>query len=501
MLYSTMEERLKLVSELWTKGVKLKEIAERLNISVSTVRRYVRKLGLQPRFRKIKGTSSWDSVAEQVVELWHKGAKVSDIARSVGVSKATIYSYLRHLGLKRQRPANVKVNEEKLREMVEMLESGATITEIARKLGVSRHTVQRHLKLICPSGLNGCNRRKLEAWELERAAEMWRAGAKLKEIAEHLGVSVYTVYLHLKKMGLINVNRRKISEDKIKQIAEMRLAGAKLKEIAERLNVKEGAVRYYLRKMGLTRSVKRKVEKKMESTGSVKRKVDENKLKQMVDLWHEGLTLKEIARQVGLNVYTVMDYLHKMGLKRRIRYPKPRISREELEALSKKYTDREIAEMYKVSKIYVYKLRRMYGIAKELQPARGETPTEVANTIIEALKEKCYITNRDLLKMGVVLDRRILKTLSELSSDVRRVKLKITSTSKYMVLQPRINGMSILYLPGCEDAVAELIVSNMVDLNVPRASITSLLKANGAPQELVEAVLKRVQSSVANRTP
>jgi len=312
--------------------------------------------------------------------------------------------------------------------------------------------------------------------------ELWAKRATVKEIAERLGVSSGTVRYYLKKMGLPAGRRRKVDEGKLKQIVEMRKSGAKIREIAERLSITRDAVRYYLRKAGLA--------------GVRQRKVDEGKLRQMVELWHKNLTLKEIARQVGLSEYTVIERLHMMGLRRRRKCP--RIGREELESLSRTLDDEEIAKMYSTSKICIRSLRRRYGILKRRRGVNWSV--EAANKIVEALRERCYTTNRDLLKAGVLLDSRVLKALHELSSEVRRVKLEATSTSRYTVLHPRAYGMSILYLPGCEDEVAELIVSNMVNVNVPKATITNLLKNNGAPEELIDAVIRRVQLAKLNRS-
>jgi len=311
---------------------------------------------------------------------------------------------------------------------------------------------------------------------LKLVSELWVKRATVKEIAERLGVSSGTVRYYLKKMGLSAGRRRKVDEGKLKQIVEMRMSGAKIREIAEQLGITRDAVRYYLEKAGLA--------------GARQRKVDEDKLRQMVELWHKNLTLKEIARQLGLSEYTVIEWLHMMGLRRRKRCP--RIGREELESLSRTMDDEEIAKMYNTSKICIRVLRRRYGILRRRR--RGVNwSVEAANKVVEALRERCYTTNRDMLKVGVLLDSRVLKALQELSSEVMRVKLETTSTFRYTVLHPRARGMSILYLPGCEDEVAELIVSNMVNVDVPKAAITNLLKANDVPEELIDAVHRRVQ--------
>jgi len=316
---------------------------------------------------------------------------------------------------------------------------------------------------------------------LKLVSEFWAKRATVKEIAERLGVSSGTVRYYLKKMGLSAGRRRKVDEGKLKQIVEMRMSGAKIREIAEQLGITRDAVRYYLEKAGLA--------------GARQRKVDEDKLRQIVELWHKNLTLKEIARQVGLSEYTVIERLHMMGLRRRRKCP--RIGREELESLSRAMDDEEIAKMYNTSKICIRALRRRYGILRRRSVKRS---VEAANKIVEALRERCYTTNRDMLKVGVLLDSRVLRALQELSSEVMRVKLETTSTFRYTVLHPRARGMSVLYLPGCEDEVAELIVSNMVNVDVPKAAITNLLKANDVPEELIDAVHRRVQLAKLNRS-
>jgi DNA-binding CsgD family transcriptional regulator len=262
-------------------------------------------------------------------------------------------------------------------------------------------------------------------------------------------------------------------------LIDMWYKGVKVKEIAKALGIPINKVSMYVRVLGLSPRGK--------SPANIKIKNEDLNL--IKEMWLDGATLKEIAEYFGVSEYTVGDYLRAMGLKRREIRKYPKIEKDYLEKLCKEgLTDEEIANIFHTSRLHIYRLRQKYGINKRaiiVEKSREKFEKSI-ETIVEILNEKGYVTSKELLEKGIKLHVKVLRELENVVEGIRWFRLTRTSTSKYSVFSAQLAGVIIIYLKGHENAVLNFLLSNLVNKRIPLASIKTVLKDDGASQELID---------------
>lgn len=267
-----------------------------------------------------------------------------------------------------------------------------------------------------------------------------------------------------------------LSNEQKETFTKMWHKGFRAEEIAKALGMTVNEVYVYAKVLGLSSGGK----------GPANRKIEYEDLGLIKEMWLNGATLDEIADYFGVSRRTIRDYLNAMGLERK-KKERPMIGKEELEKLCKRgLTDEEIARICGTSRSHISSLRRGYGINKRL--IKLEESKRKIEKIIDALRAKGYVTSKELLNEGIKLNSKLLEKLEEAIEDIRWFKLSHTSTSKYSILPAKFSQLIIVYLKGFEKAVLEFLFNNFVSKQVPLASIKVLLKANGAPQELVKSL-------------
>ena len=261
------------------------------------------------------------------------------------------------------------------------------------------------------------------------------------------------------------------------------LSGVKESEIARILGLRVNTVTIYAKILGLPPRSRRPPPNK---------KIKNEDIELIKEMWFNGATVKEIAEYFGVHETTILCYLHAMGLKRRTIRRCPDIPRDVLERLSLKgYTDEEIARIYNTSKNCVMRLRQKYGINKRVlvKRRRREKINKIIDMIVSYLNEKGYITSIELReKHGIRVDRKLLEELESDIDGIRWFKLKYTSTAKFSVFPVKFNNMTIIYLEGNEDKVIAFLLNNTIDKNVPLKVMKYLLKANSAPEGIINAL-------------
>jgi len=262
------------------------------------------------------------------------------------------------------------------------------------------------------------------------------------------------------------------------------LSGVKEAEIARILGIHVNKVSLYAKVLGLPRRGR---------GAPPNRKIRDEDVELIKEMWMNGATAKEIADYFGVRESTIQSYLRAMGLRRRERRKCPDIPREELEKLCLEgRSDAEIASMYNTSRNCIVKLRLMYGIDRRRILAtcrREERIREKAGKVMSALSEKGYTTSAELReKYSIRINRELLDSLKSLINGLEWFRLVYTSTARYSIFPPKFNNMTIVYLRGREKEVACFLLSNLVDRDTPKAALKILLKMNGAPEELVKTL-------------
>ena len=112
-----------------------------------------RKYEIYQEETEMIGTNAKRKRMEIVKQMYEEKKTEEEIAKKLGISKATVYSYLKELGLK----ANEK---EKLKKRIlEMYSGGVRIEEIGKSLKTSRKYIKGVLGI---AGLVSVNRRFIE---------------------------------------------------------------------------------------------------------------------------------------------------------------------------------------------------------------------------------------------------------------------------------------------------------------------------------------------------
>jgi transposase len=184
---------------------------------------------------------------QQIERWWASGASIAEIAERLEVSPTTVNWWLRVLRrdgaeLPRRggkgrppRPAS------ELRPVLRLHRQGVPPAEIARRLGLSRREIHNQAMALSRRGLWRPSSRRFSAEKLEGVAALAATRAPDREIADRLDLTLEEVSAHkqaLRRRGhhLPRPRYRYTSED-IAVVVALWTAGATYAEIAERFGI------------------------------------------------------------------------------------------------------------------------------------------------------------------------------------------------------------------------------------------------------------------------
>lgn len=306
-----------------------------------------------------------------------------EIAECLHVSLTSLYSKVKELGLKRKPRYKKKPIDINL--FKELLMLGAPDVNIAGKLGVCTDTViklkkkygfttqdkqriskgkkgsacRMHYKKtgtkpVCPTETN-----ILEKYS-DDIIQLLKNGTSKAEIARLYGVCYQTVYNFINLYGL-SAPVKKICNNQEPLIKEAFAAGESLEDISGKLKCHTGTVYNAVKSMKLTRD-----------KSSIKRKsVLNNQEEKIRQLYEQGVSGTEIARQLGVSYPCLYEFIHRKKFAQR---PLKRSSvfdghdEELMKMRDDKMTLEQIGEYFGVGRNAVwYRIRKLQSQNNEYQ--------------------------------------------------------------------------------------------------------------------------------------
>jgi len=171
------------------------------------------------------------------------------------------------------------------------------------------------------------------------------------------------------------------------------------------------------------------------------------------------------------------------------------IDKDVLKKLYKDFTDEEIAKIFNTNKICVLRQRLKYNLRKY---GKGSLRfNKLIDNIINALKEKCFLTYKDLASLNVrSRDYDLVFNILLSSYDVKLLFIKRLG-SRYSLVYPRSAPRMFIYLSSCEDKLAVFLVDNIRRIhgsNVNIQMVKSWCFRNNFSSGLIDKILDVLRS-------
>jgi DNA-binding CsgD family transcriptional regulator len=304
--------------QYWEKERTTAEIAEKLGLSGTTVRKYMRRYDIE---RRGMSEARTDGNAERLQnerwlreQYWEKGHTLAEIAQKLSVSSGAVRNSMERHDIERrgeskaQTDGNVErlQNEQWLRE--QYCDEERTSYDIAAELGVSDTTVREQMEEY------GIDRRdvSVEGLDEERLREQYyNKGLTGYEIAEKLGVTPPAVYNRMEAYGMERRSMSEIQTDGNIQPLESEQwvreqyckKGYTTAEIAEKLGVSDNTVCCRMDR----HDIKRRNRSEAQTNGNIQLVKNEQWMREQY--CEQGKTTYEIADELSLSRTTVTKWL------------------------------------------------------------------------------------------------------------------------------------------------------------------------------------------------
>ena len=290
---------IKTLKDLLDQSIEKKEIAERLGISATSLRMYMKAMGVGKSKTKILSERTKD-----ILEKSNEGASIKEIAKDYGVSTNAIYTALRNAGYPRAPKGLVEKDISKIEQYIG---EGHPKQHIAKFLGVDITTLRKFLQ---KNPIDSPRRaQKLTKQQITLIGVRVQEGVPASSILKEMKISIGTLRKHMKEIGIFQKSPRKAQKKaKMDQTLNLLKQRVDREEIMKQVGISIGSLYNYMKELGVS----------FEDSPlgkSYGRKLDPETLNQLRDLLNKGKTGGEIFKELGVSGSTVYNYRKKWGIK------------------------------------------------------------------------------------------------------------------------------------------------------------------------------------------
>ena len=293
--------------------------------------------------KEIENPKNRDRRAEEVRRLhFEDGLTQEEVAKKLGVSVHTIYRTFKKQGWEPRHSTRRKELDEG--EVYQLYyDEGLTQEKVAEKLGVSESTIYRHFRKHDMKPHRIETRDEVDSKEVHRLH--FEEKFSRKEVAEKLDVSERTISRIFRDQGWKARDSTSRSEVGVNEVRQLCFdEGLTQKDVAKKLNVSVITVGRIFKDHG------------WKARNSISwSKVDTNEVRQLY--FDEGLTRKDVAKRLGVSVYTIRKTFKKQGWKMRRSTLWKELDKEEVRQLyyDKKLSKEKVAKKLGVSVSTIYR--------------------------------------------------------------------------------------------------------------------------------------------------
>lgn len=387
--------------ELYHSGLSTVEIAERFDVTPTTVSQRLKQMGVEIRHRP----HSEEERAKWLND-YQSGMGVPEISKEYHVDKGVIYNYLRSLGFSFDAP---RITEED-RHWLEEFNNGASVQAIAIGSHVSAGKVRVHL-LRCGAVLPSYSKVEVGPDDILGWKNLYEDGLTFDEVAVRAGLGTTTVRNYLIKAGVVP---RSDAHNKVSADIEQRVVA----DYKMGLSTEAIAKKFQIDKTTVYRIVKRN-----DIEVVPRHRVSEEQVIQWKADYEAGKGLSELSAISGFNTDIISKYLRSSGTVMRkggINNTAGSVDSEMEQEWLSEYQEgakiSDIAKRYSVSDVTVRKHLKRFGVKfgkggkplfftkeREEEAARLYVEGASLKTIAKHFGVSTNAVRSHLVKMGITM--------------------------------------------------------------------------------------------------
>ena len=307
---------------LYKTDMSMREIAEHLQVGLTSLYSKVKELGLKrtPRRKKkpidiklfkelIKLGVSNITIANKlqvststiIILKKQYGFESKDKQRIYKGKKGAAYrTYYKKTGEKPDCPLSSNILEQYKDDIIPMLKEGTPKVEIARKYGVCYQTVYNfiHMYDVHAPVKKICDNKE------QFIKEAFASGESIEDISNKLNCNFGTVYKAIKSMNLSRlhrkIKRKCILKNKEEEIRQLYKQGVPRMEIAKRVGVTYQYLNVYIQKNNF------------ENRPYIRRSVFDGHDEELMQMRKDKMTLEQIGKHFGVGITAVLHRIKKL---------------------------------------------------------------------------------------------------------------------------------------------------------------------------------------------